>query len=169
MLIVIVGVLTKPDRMPADDSIDTWREILEGSIFGVGHSYYVTKQTSQSFLNKISHKEARIQEVEFFETTQPWNTELSEFKNRFGTSRLQKVLSQKLTEKILARYASEISYILNCIVKALKATTEKYSFLDAWRIICADVITMAIIFILLHLFVRSDNILKFIFVIVCQI
>ena len=100
----IKGVLTKPDRLPADDPISTWRDILEGNIFGVGHSYYVTKQPSQSFLNKISHQKARIEESKFFEATEPWNSELCEFKDRFGTPRLQKVLSQTLTEKILARY-----------------------------------------------------------------
>lgn len=100
----LLGVLTKPDRLPVDDSIDTWRDILEGNIFEVGHSYYVTKQPSQSYLNKYSHKEARIQEAKFFESTEPWNSELVEFKDRFGTPRLQKILSQTLTEKILARY-----------------------------------------------------------------
>ena len=100
------GVLTKPDRLPVDDPISTWRDILEGNIFGVGHSYYVTKQPSQSFLNKVSHQEARLQESKFFESTEPWNSELFEFKDRFGTPRLQKVLSQTLTEKILARYVS---------------------------------------------------------------
>lgn len=99
-----LGVLTKPDRLPPDDPIDTWRDILEGNIFVVGHSYYVTKQPSQSYLNKLSHEEARLQEAKFFENTEPWNTELIEFKSRFGTPRLQKILSQTLTEKILARY-----------------------------------------------------------------
>ena len=93
-----------------DDPISTWRDILEGNIFGVGHSYYVTKQPSQSFLNAISHHEARLQETKFFESTEPWNSELAEFNDRFGTPRLQKVLSETLTAKILARYVFRILF-----------------------------------------------------------
>ncbi|KAJ9667410.1 hypothetical protein H2201_002611 [Coniosporium apollinis] len=98
-----IGVLTKPDRMPQGDPLELWKAVLNGDKFTVSHGYYVTKQPSQPDLNRlIDHAEARDSERLFFESQDPWATYLSDFKDRFGTSKLQEALSQKLTEQIRA-------------------------------------------------------------------
>ncbi len=103
--LVSQGVLTKPDRLPPGSSIKECRRILRGEIFHLGHGYFVTKQPSQLLLDRgITHAEARMDESRFFETTEPWKSEFAEFKDRFGTSRLQTALSHKLTAQILSRY-----------------------------------------------------------------
>ncbi|KAF2452910.1 P-loop containing nucleoside triphosphate hydrolase protein [Lineolata rhizophorae] len=96
-----IGVLTKPDRIPAGDPVDQWEEVLNGRKFGLGYSYFVTKQPSTEDLNAgISHQRAREAERVFFATKEPWATRFSQYKERFGTHNLQDRLSELLAKQI---------------------------------------------------------------------
>jgi len=64
----------------------------------------VTKQPNQEQLVQgITHVQAREQEAEFFANTEPWKTELTDLKERFGTMALQSYLSKELGELIKKR------------------------------------------------------------------
>jgi len=94
-------VLTKPDRLPTGKPDGTLELILRNEKFEFGHGYFVTKQPSQEELEQgITHSIARVQERQFFELNEPWRSELSAFKGRFGTEQLQEALSQELTVAI---------------------------------------------------------------------
>ncbi|CAD0087716.1 unnamed protein product, partial [Aureobasidium vineae] len=96
-----MGCLTKPDRWPLGSKTQLIKNVLHGDAFAVGHGYFVTKQPNQLELNNnISADEARRSEVEFF-AQNPWNTELHDFQDRFGTFKLRDTLSVKLTKQIL--------------------------------------------------------------------
>jgi hypothetical protein len=100
-LIRTVGCLTKPDRWPLGSKTQLIKNVLRGDAFAVGHGYFVTKQPNQLELNdNISADEARRSEDQFF-TQDPWNTDLQDFQNRFGTFKLRDALSVKLTKQIL--------------------------------------------------------------------
>ncbi len=99
------GVLTKPDRVQPGESFDQWKLMLSGEKYKVEHGYFVVKNPGQSSLDQgIDHVQARAEEVEFFEGNEPWRSELSQFSEHFGTTRLQTALSQKLTQQIMTRY-----------------------------------------------------------------
>jgi hypothetical protein len=97
-----IGVLTKPDRLPAGDPTDAWRDILEGKTYQLGHGYYVTKQPSQMESLEFQTPEAiRQLEIDFFNRNEPWAKEFVVFKDKFGTAALQRDLSGKLAAHIL--------------------------------------------------------------------
>lgn len=98
-----VGVMTKPDRLPAGDRYEEISKILAKEIFPQGHGWFVTMQPNQDKLNRgITADEARVQEAAFF-VQHPWSTVLSTYNDLFGTAQLQMALSQKLAELILTR------------------------------------------------------------------
>ncbi|KAK4911868.1 hypothetical protein LTR28_013975, partial [Elasticomyces elasticus] len=75
-----IGVLTKPDVRGSGLSPELLQKMFEGSAFELGHSYYVTKQPNQQALNNgITHAQARVDEDNYFATTQPWCGDLSAF------------------------------------------------------------------------------------------
>ena len=79
--------------------------MLSGEKYKVEHGYFVVKNPGQSSLDQgIDHVQARAEETEFFEGNEPWRSELSQFSEHFGTTRLQTVLSRKLTQQIMTRY-----------------------------------------------------------------
>ena len=89
--------------MQKGESLDQWISILSGNLFKLGFGYHVVKNNPDP---RVGHVVARKEEVEFFETTEPYKTKLSNYKNRFGTVNLQATLSQKLTAQILTRSVS---------------------------------------------------------------
>lgn len=101
-----IGVLTKPDRIPGRDkeTIETWRGVLSGAKFPLGHQYFVTKQPSPKQTTSFGHNYTAIRDAErkFFSENKPWcfGGQLHEFSERFGTENLQMVLSLKLGELI---------------------------------------------------------------------
>ncbi|KAK4999759.1 hypothetical protein LTR66_001254 [Elasticomyces elasticus] len=98
-----IGVLTKPDVRGSGLSPDLLQKMFEGSAFELGHSYYVTKQPNQQALNNgITHAQARVDEDNYFATTQPWCGDLSAFNNRYGTRCIQERLSILLQDQIVA-------------------------------------------------------------------
>lgn len=91
-----IGALTKPDTVEMGD-YDQWIEILRGQAHVLDHGYFVTKQPSQDSLNKgVDSTNARAQEAEFFQTMEPWCTELKDLSHRFGTLNLANYLASEL-------------------------------------------------------------------------
>ena len=101
-----VGVLTKPDRIQEAECLDQLLQILNGDRFKLGHGYHVVKNNSDV---NVDHATARAQERDFFQSTDPWATDLKQYQQRFGTLRLQTALSFKLTTQIRARFVLLIS------------------------------------------------------------
>ena len=94
---VSIGVLTKPDRVQDGESLDQWTSILNGDKLQLGLGYHVVKNNPNP---TIDHTTARIQEMEFFQTTEPYASQFEEYKTRFGTLQLQTALSHHLTQQI---------------------------------------------------------------------
>lgn len=93
-----VGVLTKPDLAP-DESFEQWVDVLNGTKFKVGHGYYVVMNNHNPL---VSHTVARQQEVEHF-NKERWTGTLDSHRERFGTLKLQGVLSKLLNSQIKQR------------------------------------------------------------------
>ncbi|KAL9603789.1 MAG: hypothetical protein Q9219_000898 [cf. Caloplaca sp. 3 TL-2023] len=92
-----IGVLTKPDRVQSGESLAQWIDILNGKKFKLGHGYFVVKNNPDP---RISHLVARREEDEFFDENEPWVKTLRSHRERFGTLKLQEVLSKRLTAEI---------------------------------------------------------------------
>ncbi|KAI9696494.1 MAG: hypothetical protein M1820_008122 [Bogoriella megaspora] len=121
-----IGILTKPDRLQAGDSITVWRDILNGSTFALEHGYFVTKQpTPAELAGGISHATAREKEETFFKSKDPWKNELQMFKNRFGTKNLQSALAQKLA-RLITDSLPEIGARINERLAAVEEELDKF-------------------------------------------
>ncbi|KAI4256668.1 MAG: hypothetical protein LQ352_001986 [Teloschistes flavicans] len=96
-----IGVLTKPDRVQSGESMSQWIDILNEKKFKLGHGYYVVKNNPDP---TVSHAVARQEEDEFFSQREPWAKSLYAHQKRFGTLKLQGILSKLLTEQIRERY-----------------------------------------------------------------
>ena len=94
------GVLTKPDRVQSGESMEQWTTILNGQRFALGKGYFIVKNNPDP---KVEHAQARAEEVEFFNNTEPYSTDLEKYSHRFGTHRLQAALSHELKAQILTR------------------------------------------------------------------
>lgn len=96
-----IGVLTKPDMLPAGDTDENsqFAKILNGTDHRLGHGYFVTKQPKHNDTfntdNHSYHKQAQVIEEGYFDTQEPWASEWQTFRSRCGTKRLQQELSQK--------------------------------------------------------------------------
>ena len=96
-----IGVITKPDRLPGNDRVQHWNNVLRGEVFKLGHGYFVTKQPSQVELDAgITHADAREAENAFFASFD-WVKKFSGFDDRLGTEKLQHFLSDLLAKLIL--------------------------------------------------------------------
>lgn len=98
-----LGVLTKPDRVQPGESLDQWVAILSGRKFKLGYGYHVVKNNPDPL---VDHATARREEKQFFETVEPYATQLADYESRFGIVRLQEALSHKLTAQILSKSVS---------------------------------------------------------------
>ncbi|KAK6507998.1 hypothetical protein TWF481_006417 [Arthrobotrys musiformis] len=108
-----IGALTKPDTVLGGEH-DQWIKILRGHEHRLPHGYFVTKQPSQQqLLKRISHAGARRLEDDFFNGEDPWNTELADLSDRFGTVNLQKYLSKQLAGLIRQRLPTIIRNVQN--------------------------------------------------------
>ncbi|KAL8720623.1 MAG: hypothetical protein Q9181_007883 [Wetmoreana brouardii] len=92
-----IGVITKPDRVQSGESLAQWIDILNGKKFKLGHGYYVVKNNPDP---NVNHVVARQEEDIFFAENEPWSHALSLHHDRFGTLKLQGVLSKRLTAQI---------------------------------------------------------------------
>lgn len=92
-----VGIISKPDRL-VPSNIDQWREILMGEKFSLKLGYRVIKNPADP---TIDHVTARQQEQVFFDTNPHFTGPvLGQFRERFGTPRLQEFLSDQLVGMI---------------------------------------------------------------------
>ncbi|MCJ1380280.1 hypothetical protein MMC17_003383 [Xylographa soralifera] len=92
-----LGVLTKPDKIGADDSYEEWASLFRGESFQLGFGFHIVKNKASS---GTPCETARDDEMNFFNTTEPYMGKLASFKDRFGTRNLLKTLSDDLTEHI---------------------------------------------------------------------
>ncbi|KAG1746767.1 P-loop containing nucleoside triphosphate hydrolase protein [Suillus paluster] len=98
-----VGVLTKPDRIPAGEENHWLRFIRNEQEPLVNHWYCVKQPGSQMLKTGISWAEARKQENDFFALTQPWSTVEPQYQKFLRTSNLTERLSTILSELIAKR------------------------------------------------------------------
>ncbi|KAL1610635.1 hypothetical protein SLS60_002305 [Paraconiothyrium brasiliense] len=97
-----IGVLTKPDLLPAGSSDEPLRRVLNNVELKFGHGYFVVKNPDQLMLNnQLTHQDARSHEKHFFATQEPWCSSLRGHHGRFGTANLQQFLSEKLAGQMV--------------------------------------------------------------------
>lgn len=86
--------------------------MLANRKFSLGYGYLSTRQPPTSELKSgINHRKARELELDLFNNQNPWNSELSMFKQQFGTINLQTKLSHLLASLVTARLPSMISAV----------------------------------------------------------
>ena len=93
ILIPFVGVLTKPDYVQTQETAQ-WTSLI------VKKGYHVVMNHPDT---EMGHADARAKEREFFQSKEPYATELSHYRSRFGTLNLQTALSVKLHKLIAKR------------------------------------------------------------------
>ncbi|KNG50915.1 dynamin family protein [Stemphylium lycopersici] len=133
-----IGVLTKPDRLPAGSRHDKLMEVFDQKRFALGHGYFVVKNLGQDEINQgFTHQQARAQEQQFFGQGVPWSTTFKQYSHRFGTLNLQRFLSGKLADQITKKLPiieQEINTRLNQIETDLQQFPEPPTY-NASRII----------------------------------
>ena len=78
------------------------QNVLQGHELRFGHGYFVVKNPDQvSLNNRLSHRDAREQERQFFATAPPWSSILRAHEKRFGSANLQKYLSEQLAGQMM--------------------------------------------------------------------
>ncbi|KAI9441577.1 P-loop containing nucleoside triphosphate hydrolase protein [Lactarius indigo] len=98
-----IGVLTKPDRIPAGDEA-IWINRVQSGGMGGGIEYYSVKNPdSQDIRNGITYEQAREKEAEFFSTKEPWSSLEWLYQRRLGTDKLTRRLGQVLYSLISKR------------------------------------------------------------------
>ncbi|KAI8978167.1 P-loop containing nucleoside triphosphate hydrolase protein [Trametes punicea] len=101
-----IGVLTKPDRIPAGEE-DCWLRYIRNQDEPLVHGWFSVKQPdSRDIAAGVTWSQARQNERDFFNTTAPWNRLDLEFLNRLGTQKLVERLSDVLSDKISQRLPS---------------------------------------------------------------
>ncbi|KAF8270214.1 P-loop containing nucleoside triphosphate hydrolase protein [Lactarius quietus] len=98
-----IGVLTKPDRIPAGDEASWVNRIQSGGKDGGIEYFSVKNPDSQDIRNGITYEQAREKETEFFETKAPWSTLEWLYKSRLGTDKLTMRLGKVLSSLIAKR------------------------------------------------------------------
>ncbi|SJL13186.1 uncharacterized protein ARMOST_16625 [Armillaria ostoyae] len=98
-----IGVLTKPDRIPAGDEAG-WLDFIRNEREPLENNWYCVKQPSSTDIkNGITWAEARTRENEFFSMTAPW-AELDPMYQRYlRTVNLVERISNILSDLILKR------------------------------------------------------------------
>jgi Dynamin central region len=111
----MVGVLTKPDRIPAGEEAIWINKIRSGGEDGGIEYFSVKNPDSQDIRNGITYEEAREKEVDFFSTTTPWSNLELLCQRRLGTANLTKRLGQVLSSLIARRQVLSHSIDLRII------------------------------------------------------
>ncbi|KAI9441570.1 P-loop containing nucleoside triphosphate hydrolase protein [Lactarius indigo] len=98
-----IGVLTKPDRIPAGEEAMWIGKIRSGGVDGGIEYFSVKNPDSQDIRNGITYEQAREREAEFFSTREPWSNLEWLCQRRLGTDKLTKRLGQVLSSLISKR------------------------------------------------------------------
>ncbi|KZT28391.1 hypothetical protein NEOLEDRAFT_1154609 [Neolentinus lepideus HHB14362 ss-1] len=112
----IIGVLTKPDRIPTDEK-DNWIRYIRNEREYLDNGWFCVKlPNSKALSSGISWEQARAEEDQFFSHTSPWS-DLDSFvqkhlRTRNLTERLSHLLSE-LIQKRLPEIQDELQKLLN--------------------------------------------------------
>ena len=134
---IFSGVLTKPDTLQEGEE-KGWLDVVEGRKHPLALRYFITKQPAPKDIeDKISHRDARQAERDFFDNHPIWSKCAAEIRTRMGTAHLGLTLSRLLSQLIDRTYAVMICQPLQHIqlvihslpklreeVRTYKATTD---------------------------------------------
>ncbi|KAG6382183.1 hypothetical protein JVT61DRAFT_833 [Boletus reticuloceps] len=110
-----VGVLTKPDRIPAGEE-HRWLKIIRNETEPLTNNWYCVRQPSSQVLSSgITWAEARRQEEDYFTITQPWCSLESQSQNYLRTRNLTERLSIILSELVAKRLPEIQDELVNTI------------------------------------------------------
>ncbi|KAH9032594.1 P-loop containing nucleoside triphosphate hydrolase protein [Lactarius pseudohatsudake] len=98
-----IGVLTKPDRIPAGEEAMWIGKIRNGGVDGGIEYFSVKNPDSQDIRNGITYEQARENEAEFFSIREPWSNLEWLCQRRLGTDNLTKRLGEVLSSLISKR------------------------------------------------------------------
>ncbi|KAH9175022.1 P-loop containing nucleoside triphosphate hydrolase protein [Lactarius sanguifluus] len=98
-----IGVLTKPDRIPAGEEAIWISRIQRGGKEGGFEYFSVKNPDSQDIRDGITYEKAREQEAMFFSTKEPWSNLEWLYQRRLGTDKLTTRLGQLLSSLISKR------------------------------------------------------------------
>lgn len=113
--IIILGVLTKPDRIPTGEEAN-WLPFIRNEKETLENNWYCVKQPSSSDIKSgITWAQARQREAEFFAMTAPWS-ELDAIHQKYlKTSNLVDRLSSILSDLISKRSVSSFPSFLTLV------------------------------------------------------
>ncbi|KAI0319289.1 P-loop containing nucleoside triphosphate hydrolase protein [Amylostereum chailletii] len=117
-----IGVLTKPDRIPAGEE-DIWLRMIKADGGEKIDWYCIKNPGSKAIKGGITWEESRTQEREFFSQVPPWVTLEWIYSQRLGTDRLTHRLANTLTELITRRLPelqSELDKLLDQTEKSIE-------------------------------------------------
>ncbi|KAF7977729.1 hypothetical protein HWV62_2796 [Athelia sp. TMB] len=118
----LIGVLTKPDRIPHGEE-DRWLKYIRNDSEALDNGWFCVKQPSSKSLSAgISWKEARGEENEWFSLTEPWMSLESNCQSHLRTENLTERLSVILSELIAKRPVSLLPEIHEELQKHLRNT-----------------------------------------------
>jgi hypothetical protein len=104
----VLGVLTKPDRIPLGDE-DDWIRFIKNDREPLVNGWYAVKQPNSKMLRAgITWADAREDENQFFTTTSPWAGLNADCQSRLRTRNLIDCLSRILSELIAKRFLFSI-------------------------------------------------------------
>ncbi|KAI0077225.1 hypothetical protein K474DRAFT_1596469 [Panus rudis PR-1116 ss-1] len=99
----IIGVLTKPDRIPLGEE-ERWLRFIRNEEEPLDNGWYSVKQPDSRALKAgITWSDARTAERDFFSVTSPWSSLDYSDQQRLGTMNLTERLSSILSELIAKR------------------------------------------------------------------
>jgi len=117
-----IGVLTKPDRIPRGEE-GQWLRFITGQHEALKNGWYCVKQPdSQDLADRITWKDAREAENNFFMQA-PWLTLDSSYQDNLRTANLTDRLSIILSDLIAKRSVLSSSKILYLTVSCIDFPT----------------------------------------------
>lgn len=101
-----LGVLTKPDRIPAGEE-PNWISLIRNEKEPLDNGWYCVKQPSSAQINAgMTWAQARKSEDEYFASTAAWSDLDSMYHKYLRTGNLVQRLSSILSDLISKRYVS---------------------------------------------------------------
>ena len=101
----VLGVLTKPDRIPTGEET-SWLKFIRNEREELEHGWFCVKQPdSQALKAGITWSEARSRERDFFTGTAPWSGLPADIQRHLSTERLVIRASEVLSDLIALRYS----------------------------------------------------------------